>query len=421
MYTWPGRTRTKKAPMFTKSLNKLIRFDKRFIDILPIKTLFSAFQKVIPLAIINVYLHLALKLIFDPSAIVPAILHIRIRMIALSQSITILTSAFDYLLIALVAALWTKAYLEAKLDDLGFSKDELLPVLVNFALALLYGFATFTYSNQSAIHLILVLLLTYITNLSYVYLSKWTKGLLTDFGFAYLFWAAIVLASVAYLYSAIPSQINQGSFNGFFSMNFFSHWYGLALTAFLTPILFTLGFAIPTDLTTAATDLSQVNANLNAVYQAVMATLPYPQNPYSVLTTSILIGGVGSTLALTICLLFLKSRRLRRLGLWSLVPAVFDSNKILAYGLPLFFRPLTLVPMVLASTYGALVTSFFIKVGILRPTVFSVPSGTPHLLLSFFASQTPFDAIIVTGIILFGAVLIYWPFAKAIEKEEADV
>lgn len=407
--------------MFTKSLTKLIKFDQRFIEKLPIKTLFSAFKKIIPLAIINVYLHLSLKLIFDPSAIVPAIFRVHIRTIGFAQSISFLTSAFDYLLIALVAALWTKGYLEAKLDDLGFPRDEMLPVLVNFALALSYGFATFSNSNQSAIHLIFVLLLTYVTNLSYVYLTKWTKGRLVDFGFAYLFWAAIILALVSFLYSVIPSQVNQGSYNGFFSLGFFSHWYGLAITAFLTPILFVLGFAIPTDLTTAATDLSQVNANLNAVYQAVMATLPYPQNPYSVLTTSILIGGVGSTLALTICLLFLRNRRLRHLGLWSLVPAVFDSNKILAYGLPLFFRPLMLVPMVITSTYGALVTSIFIKVGILRPTVFSVPSGTPHLLLSFFASQTPLDALIITAVILIGAFAIYWPFAKALEKEEENV
>ncbi|MBS9335293.1 hypothetical protein LQZ24_03215 [Fructobacillus sp. M1-13] len=406
--------------MFSKYLTKIVALDNKWVKKLPVETLFTAFQKVVPLVIINVYLHLLIKLFFDPSAIVPAIFHIRLKHLFFAQNLQFLTSAFDYLILAFVAALWTKGYLEAKLDDLGHTKDELLPVLANFALALSYGFATYTYANQSAIYLIGVLFLTYLSNLSYVYLTKWTKGKLNDFGFAYLFWAATILALSTFLYSLIPSQVSQASFNALFSMDFFSHWYGLVLTAIFTPIAFVLGFAIPTDLTVSATDLSQVNANLNAVYQAVMAQLPHPQNPYSVLTTSALIGGVGSTLALTICLLFLKRQKLRRLGLWSLVPAVFDSNKILAYGLPLFFRPLMLLPMVLASTYGTVVTSLLIKFDFLRPTVFSVPIGTPHLLLAFFASQTPLDALLATVLILIGAILIYWPFAKQLEKEEAN-
>ncbi|MBS9336497.1 hypothetical protein [Fructobacillus papyrifericola] len=402
-------------------LTGLVDFDTKWTEKLPIKTLFAAFKKVVPLVIINVYLHLIGKLFFDPSAIVPAIFHIRLKLMFFAQNLMLLTSAFDYLILAFVAALWTKYYLEAKLDDLGLVKDELLPVLVNFAIALIYGLTTYTYANQSAIYLVFVLLLTYLANLSFVYLTKWTKGKLADFGFAYLFWAAVILTIVIALCAFIPNQVSQSSFNGFFSMDFFSHWYGLVVAAIVTPIAFAFGFAIPTDLTTAATDLSQVNANLNAVYQAVMAVLPYPQNPYSVLTTSALIGGVGSTLALSICLLFLKSRPNRRLGLWSLVPAVFDSNKILAFGLPLFFRPLTLVPMVLTSTYGTVLTSFFIKVGILRPTVFTVPTGTPHLLLSFFASQTPLDALLVTFVIMLGAILIYWPFVKRLEQEAFNV
>ncbi|MDD9138982.1 PTS transporter subunit EIIC [Fructobacillus sp. CRL 2054] len=404
--------------MFSKCLTKLAKFDKRFTENLLIRTLFDAFKKVVPLVIINVYLRLAVKLIFDPSAIVPAIFRIHFRMPIFFQSILALVSAFDYLILALVAALWTKSYLEAKLDDLGFTKDELLPVLVNFALALFYGFSTYSNNSQGAMYLIFVLLLTYLSNLTYIYLTKWTKGKLDDFGFAYLFWGAAIMAVVSWIYSSIPSQVSQGSYNGFFSMGFFSHWFGLAITAFLTPVVFVLGFAIPTDLTTTATDLTQVNANLNEVYQSVMATLPYPQNPYSVLTTSAMIGGAGSTLALTVCLLFLKRRRLRRLGLWSLVPGVFDSNRILAYGLPLFFRPLMVVPMMLASTYGALMTSFFIKLHVLRPTVFTVPNGTPRLLLSFLASQTPYDALLITFLIMVGSILIFWPFIKALEKEE---
>ncbi|MCK8617380.1 hypothetical protein LNP00_03225 [Fructobacillus sp. M158] len=406
--------------MFSKTLNKLVDFDNKWVMNLPIKTLFAAFKKVVPFVIINVYLHLVGKLFFEPSALIPTIFHVRLKLMFFAQNLQSLTAAFDYLILAFVAALWTKYYLEAKLDDLGFVKDEMLPVLVSFAMALIYGLTTFTYANQSAIYLVFVLLVTYLSNLSFVYLTKWTKGKLTDFGFAYLFWAAIILTLLITLCSIIPSQVSQASFNGFFSLDFFSHWYGMIITAILMPIAFSLGFAIPTDFTTAATDLSQVNSNLNAVYQAVIATLPYPQNPYSVLTTSALIGGVGGTLALAICLLFLKQRKNRRLGLWSLVPAVFDSNKILAYGLPLFFRPLTLVPMVLASTYGAALTSFFIKVGVLRPTVFSTPSGTPHLLLSFFASQTPLDALLITGLILLGSVAIYWPFVKRLEKEDAN-
>ncbi|MBS9338577.1 PTS sugar transporter subunit IIC [Fructobacillus sp. M2-14] len=399
--------------MFQRSFKKLAELDLTFSKLLPVNTLFAAFKKMVPLVIINVYLHLFLKLFLDRSALIPAVFHIKLRPMPFYQGMLFLTAAFDYLVIAFVMALWTKSYLNRKLQVYGYQKDELLPVLINFALALSYGFATYSYASQSAIHIIIVIALTYLANLSFVGLTRLTKGKLADFGFAYLLWGAIVLGLVSLLYSHLPKLLISNSYADFFSQTFFAHWYGLLLAAIVAPILFVLGFAVPMDLTAASMDLSQVNSNMNAVYQAVMAQLPYPANPYSVLTTAAMLGGTGAALGLVIVLVLQQNKKTRRLGLFAFLPAIFDSSKILAYGYPLFLRPLMLVPMILASVFGTVFTTWFILAGWVRPTVFAVPNSTPHILLSFFASQTPYRSLAVTLIVLLVSVLIYWPFVKA--------
>ncbi|MCO0832000.1 hypothetical protein NFX39_02685 [Fructobacillus sp. W13] len=404
--------------MFQRCLKKLAELDLTFSKRLPVYTLFAAFKKMVPLVIINVYLHLFSKLFLDPAALLPAVLHIKIKPSPIYQNIMFLTSAFDYLVIAFVMALWTKNYLNKKLQVFGYEKDNLLPILVNFTLALSYGFATYSPANQNALHLLIPLLLTHLANMSFITMTRLSKGRFPDFGFAYLLWAAVILAIVSYLYGHMPSELITNAYSSFFSLSFFSHWYGLLLIAILAPVVFSIGLAVPSDLGTTAPDLAQVNSNLNAVYQAVMAQLPSPANPYSVLTTSMMIGGVGAALALAIVLVFSKNKKTRRLGLFALLPAIFDSSKILAYGYPLFFRPLMLVPMLLASVYGTLLTAASILSGFARPTVFVVPNNTPHVLLAFFASQTPFRSLGITLLVLFGACLIYWPFVKADELGE---
>ncbi|USS91649.1 PTS transporter subunit EIIC [Fructobacillus americanaquae] len=401
--------------MFAKILARVQRWDRAWVGLSPIKNLFSSFKLVIPLVIIDVYWRLITRLFLDPGALFATIFHYKIHFFnnpLISQGIS---NVLDYLVVAFTVALWTKKYLTEKLSE---KRDPILPVTVNFGLVLIQTFSSGFSQGQLTIHLGLCLLITYLINLTYLGLTKITKDRLQDMGFTYLSWAAIVSILVVVGTSFIPNIVTQGTYTTFFSSDFFAHYYSLALVAVLAPILFVLGISIPLDLSTGATDLAQVNTNLNAVYQSVMATLPQPQNPYSVLTASAMIGGVGATLGLALILIFAKSKQNRRLGLWSLLPALFDNNRILAYGIPLFLRPLTLVPMILSSLFGSLSASVAIKLDFVRPTVFSAPSGTPHLLLGFMASQTPWRSLILAIFVLLGSILIYWPFVKDMVKKE---
>lgn len=371
------------------------------------------------MVIIDVYWRLITRLFLDPGALFAAIFHYKVHVFNGPQFAQGITNILDYLIVAFVVALWTKKYLTTHLSA---NRDTILPVTVNFGLVLVQTFSTVSNQGQLTIHLGLSLLVAYLINLSYLGLTKISKDRLQDMGFAYLAWAAVISVAVTVFYSFLPNLVTQGTYTTFFSSDFFAHFYSLALVAVLAPILMVLGISIPLDLSTGATDLAQFNTNLNAVYQSVMATLPQPQNPYSVLTASALIGGVGATLGLALLLIFAKAKKTRRIGLWALLPTLFDSNRILAYGIPLFFRPLTLVPMILSSLWGATAAGLAIKLGIIRPAVFSTPNGTPHLLLGFLASQTPWRSLIVSLLVVAGSIAIYWPFVKdmLVEEEEND-
>ncbi|GAO99331.1 PTS sugar transporter subunit IIC [Fructobacillus ficulneus] len=404
--------------MATKVFHKLQRLDHAWLSLSPIKNLFLSFKQVLPLVIIDTYWRLFSKLFLAPDAFFTTVLfryHSKaLRTPFLTQGIT---NILDYLVVTFVVAIWTKKYLGEHLDN---DRDTLLPVTVNFGLVLMQAFLTVSNQGQLTLHMGLALLIAYLVNLSYLGLTKITKNHLPDMGFGYLIWAALISIAVTYLHANMPFILSQGTYTTFFSSDFFAHFYSLAIVAVLTPILFVLGISIPLDLTTGATDLAQVNANLNSVYQSVMATLPQPQNIYSVITSSALIGGVGATLALALLLLLSRNKENRRIGLWTLIPTLFDNNQIMAYGLPLFFRPLTLVPMILSSLWGSLAASVAIKVGFIRPVVFSVPNGSPHLLLGFLASQTPWRSLLVSFIVLLGAICIYWPFVKSLLAQEEN-
>ncbi|CAK1237517.1 Phosphotransferase system cellobiose-specific component IIC (CelB) [Fructobacillus cardui] len=403
--------------MFAKILAKVQQWDRAWVGLSPIKNLFSSFKVVLPLVIIDVYWRLITRLFLNPGALFATIFHYKIHFFSNPQISQGVGNVLDYLVVAFTIALWTKKYLTEKLSD---KRDPILPVTLNFGLVLVQTFFTVSNQGQLTIHLGLCLLVAYLINLTYLALTKITKNQLQDMGFAYLSWAAIVSVIVMTITSFMPNIVTQGTYTTFFSSDFFAHCYSLALVAVLAPIMLVLGISIPLDLSTSATDLAQVNTNLNAVYQSVMATLPQPQNPYSVLTASAMIGGVGATLGLAFILIFAKSKKTRRLGFWSLLPTLFDSNRILAYGVPLYFRPLTLVPMILSSLFGSLSASVAIKLDFIRPTVFSAPNGTPHLLLGFMASQTPWRSLILAIFVLIGSILIYWPFVKDMVKKEAE-
>lgn len=129
-------------------------------------------------------------------------------------------------------------------------------------------------------------------------------------------------------------------------------------------------------------------------------------------------GGAGGTLPLAVLLAFSKVERLRKIGRLTVVPAIFNINDPLIFGLPLVLNPFlaipfTLVPVVLATlTYLAMAHDL-----VARPALY-LPSSIPTFL-STYLSTVDARAIALAALNIAVATLLYFPFVRAYERHEA--
>ncbi|HEY9180204.1 MAG TPA: PTS transporter subunit EIIC [Candidatus Baltobacteraceae bacterium] len=126
-------------------------------------------------------------------------------------------------------------------------------------------------------------------------------------------------------------------------------------------------------------------------------------------------GGAGATLPLAALLALSKVERLRKIGRLTIVPAMFNINEPLVFGLPLVLNPFlaipfTLVPIVLATiTYLAVAHGF-----VARPALY-VPSSIPTFA-STYLSTLDVRAVALVAVNVAVAAVIYLPFVRAYER-----
>ncbi len=128
-------------------------------------------------------------------------------------------------------------------------------------------------------------------------------------------------------------------------------------------------------------------------------------------------GGAGATLAPTIMLLFARARRLRLLARAVIVPAIFNINEPLLFGLPIVFNGYLLVPFIAAPLVTATTTYFAVASYAVRRTIWYVPSSIPSPISTYLATFDPRALLLVLlNILIAGA--IYAPFVAAYDRHE---
>lgn len=135
------------------------------------------------------------------------------------------------------------------------------------------------------------------------------------------------------------------------------------------------------------------------------------------------IGGAGSTLGLAILLLFSKSKQLKTIGEISIVPAIFNVNEPIIFGMPIMLNPVLALPFITVPMINATITHFTIASGLLSRPFADLPWTTPAV---FAAGLTTLDlrGPILVIVLLLIDLAIYYPFFKAYEtnkiKEELE-
>ena len=188
-------------------------------------------------------------------------------------------------------------------------------------------------------------------------------------------------------------------------------WGGLIIIYFLMQALWLVGIHGATIITSLLTPVVLYNMQQNAEG----AAFPFAGEFNNAFVT---IGGSGSTLVFIFMLAFMsKSEQFKMLGKASFVPAIFNINEPIIFGLPIVYNPYFAIPFVLAPIASMSIAYWAFKLGMIHPIIAQQPWPTPVGIGGFIATGGDWKAIILSLICAAVAGLIYYPFFKKRDNE----
>jgi PTS system cellobiose-specific IIC component len=130
------------------------------------------------------------------------------------------------------------------------------------------------------------------------------------------------------------------------------------------------------------------------------------------------IGGTGTTLALTILLLFFaRSRQLKSLGRVAIAPGLFNINEPIIFGLPIVMNPLLIIPFILVPIATTTLTYTAMELGWVPRPYALVPWTTP-IGFGGWLTTGSWKGAVLQLINLTVACLIYYPFFRLWDRKK---
>lgn len=186
---------------------------------------------------------------------------------------------------------------------------------------------------------------------------------------------------------------------------------GILFIYFLIHALWLVGIHGATIVTSPLTAIALSNLVVNAEGGAAIYAGEF-NNAF------VFIGGSGATLGLTILMVTIaKSEQLKAIGKAEIVPALFNINEPLIFGLPIVYNPALAVPFILAPMASATIAYLAISMHFIPSVIVQVPWPTPVGLGAFISCGGSFTAALVAILCAVVATLIYFPFFKKYDKQ----
>lgn len=134
-------------------------------------------------------------------------------------------------------------------------------------------------------------------------------------------------------------------------------------------------------------------------------------------TTFVNVGGTGATIALALILWRSKEPSFRQIGRLSLPTQVFQINEPIFFGLPIVLNPVFMVPYVLNALMLTTGTFLLMHWEIIRKPFVNVPWTTPPIVGHYLVTGGDWKAAVWGAVSIVLAMMIYYPFAKAAERQ----
>jgi PTS system cellobiose-specific IIC component len=191
---------------------------------------------------------------------------------------------------------------------------------------------------------------------------------------------------------------------------------GILVYAFLVSLLWSVGIHGDNalDAIVAPIFLQYLAANVDALTAG--QPLPYV-TAYGFFTTFVNVGGTGATLALALILWGSKDPGFRQVGRLSLPTQVFQINEPIFFGLPIVLNPVFMIPYVINALVLTTGTYLLMSWGLIHRPFINVPWTTPPVVGHYLVSGGDWRAAAWGVVSIVIALAIYFPFAKAAERE----
>lgn len=188
-------------------------------------------------------------------------------------------------------------------------------------------------------------------------------------------------------------------------------WLGVMVILFLIHALWVVGIHGATIIGAFITPMLLANMAENTAG----ASIPFAGEFNN---SFVILGGSGSTLLMTFFIAFFaRSSQLKILGRASVVPAIFNINEPIIFGMPIVYNPYLAIPFLLAPMVCGTLGYFAINTEIMNPIIALVPWPSPMGLGALIGTGGDYRAAIVAILSAILALLIYLPFVKLYDNK----
>jgi cellobiose PTS system EIIC component len=229
-----------------------------------------------------------------------------------------------------------------------------------------------------------------------------------------LFFLVVAFWMIRFVAGVDINELVQGAFAPLvFALNTLP---GILVYAFLVSLLWSVGIHGDNalDAIVAPIFLQYLAANVAAMTAG--EPLPYI-TAYGFFTAFVNVGGTGATIALALILWRSKDPGFRKVGRLSLPTQVFQINEPIFFGLPIVLNPVFMIPYVINALVLTAGTYLLMSWELIHRPFINVPWTTPPIVGHYLVSGGDWRAAVWGVVSIVIAIVIYFPFAKAAERE----
>ena len=191
---------------------------------------------------------------------------------------------------------------------------------------------------------------------------------------------------------------------------------GILVYAFLVTLLWSVGINGDNamDAIVAPIFLQYLAANVDAVTRG--QSLPYV-TANGFFTTFVNVGGTGATIALALIMWNSKEPGFRKVSRLSLPTQIFQINEPIFFGFPIVLNPLFMIPYILNALLLTAGTYLLMYWDVLQRPFVNVPWTTPPIIGHYLVTGGDWKAAVWGAVSIVIAMAVYFPFAKAAERQ----